>query len=476
LKSLCADLVSDSNPFVRGAGGNDFEQMFIHLSCNQISKAIDIAENSGRFRLATLFSQIDGDPTVANLLKQQLNLWNEMNVDMEPEIIKLYRLLAGEPLPNEIWNESILKNLGWARAIGILYWYYAGVETSKTPDLMRAEGGGLGLMASTLYFYRRTLNEARVNSVEWPYPYYSSGDGAMKEETTPSGLFSLLEVLFSPIKDSTSEPNYFDADEDVILKALAPEGYTLDPLDYRGSYILLCLLECLGLVDSGDAHSYIIRQHMISQLIFTGKWQWAIFVAMQLPDAVNRETTVRGIVTRWAPLDGWETLSQDGDICQISNQAFITRDLGVPSQWIHEATAFHHGYMHEYRRQVEYLHLAKEKTDAADLNIATANRIICSQLALSELLYSPENPSTKESASRLLSLLEKVNDGIAEVDWSSESKELRNFLRSETGHSDANEEEALKYSFPLPPLIHESKKHRPARYPMKILISSKPAQ
>lgn len=377
------------------------------LTCHEINKAIRIAENNGLFRLATLLSQLSGDTTIVHLLRNQLLLWKDIGADQvfPPEMLQLYRLIAGDPLPQEPWDSSILNGLGWLRAVAVLYWYCE--DSNITPV------DGYGLMASALATYRRAWDAGAVDEPLFPFVKDVDTLSALPQHPV-SGVFRLMEVLFSPMTDNVVEGEFYEVRrQQVIAEALQPQGHTCDLLDYRSSYLLLNLLESLEIVERQSTISYIVRQSIISQLLLSGQWTWAVFVAMQIPDRLNRDTTVRNIVIRYAAVfrctddvedPNWENDPRDG--IDVSDQAYVASTLFVPDQWIHEGTAYYLGYTHKYNGQVKYLRLAGDIAGAKDVifkNIAP--RAILSEGGKSQLLvllasvYSADNnsPTTEHS-------------------------------------------------------------------------------
>merc|ERR1712100_487174 len=74
------------------------------------------------------------------------------------------------------------------------------------------------------------------------------------------GLFSLLELLLTEGNADAETPQSVQQ----CIEALRCEGFTRDPLDYRCSYLVLALLECIGFVDQGDDRAAVVRQHYIA--------------------------------------------------------------------------------------------------------------------------------------------------------------------------------------------------------------------
>ena len=92
------------------------------------------------------------------------------------------------------------------------------------------------------------------------------------------GLNSLMEVLF-PGQSSAMTMN------ERTLSCLNPLSYGRDKQDGGSPYVMLTLLEALGLVSNDAPAARIVRQDFIFQLLSEGLWWWAVYVALQIEDA-----------------------------------------------------------------------------------------------------------------------------------------------------------------------------------------------
>ena len=69
------------DPGTLGQCPQTYERIFNLLSSRRIMEAVQVAENAGMFRLATLLCQVDGDENFTVLIRQQLSLWVENRGD-----------------------------------------------------------------------------------------------------------------------------------------------------------------------------------------------------------------------------------------------------------------------------------------------------------------------------------------------------------------------------------------------------------
>ena len=357
------------------------------------------------FRLATLLSQVDGDATVPLLVRNQLEMWRvtEADLTMAPELVKLYRLLAGTVVTEtrEGETELDLVGLGWLRGIGVLFWY-----CSSSDSFIH----NISTLSSAVDSYRIVLQDAYADPPVSPYLQDRDPQGTdVSYPTVTNGLYSLLELLF-PSANSSTSIDESDLELDIrnnVMKALRPSGYTRDALDYRASFLLLVLLECGGISEIHATHAHIIRQHYIFQLLSVGMWRWALFIALQLPDISMRYSIVTDIVLRYAGEYDWDrhTTSTSTTTTAYSRTAisslhnFLTTALHLPECLLHEAQAYYTGLQHDYNKQVGCFISAGKYQNAIEITVR--------EIAPLSLLASD---SAELQLLRLLQTIENIQD------------------------------------------------------------------
>lgn len=398
-----------------------YKRLFDLLSCQRIYEAVDLAEKAGMFRLATLLSQLDGDASVPALMRQQLEIWriSEAEVTIDPELMKLYRLIAGTVITEDLFLSessnssnscSSLLGLGWLRDICLLFWY-----CSSSDSFIE----NISTMSSALESYRMVLQDGYADAPLSAYiDDYAPFGADVSYPATQHGLYSLLELLYPSASSSggsssggrcnngttgsqdddnnSSEASLalsMDLDgtgleleiRNSVITALSPAGYTRDALDYRASYLLLVMLECAGISDRDAVHAHIIRQHYIFQLLSAGLWQWAVYVALQISDVSTRYSLVNDIVLRWGAPDTWDTQEESSALdnhtttsAALTNrnsynngspQSFLIRSLSLPEALLHEAASYYCGYEHSYTKQVSHLISASLYTQATEVTV-----------------------------------------------------------------------------------------------------------
>ena len=382
--------------------------------------------STGLYRFATLLSQIGDDSEFVHLISLQLDHWADEgegeNRVIPAGILDLYRLLGADPFPSDTWpSGSILRDVGWVRALGMIFWYC---------DSLSADGC-VGTLTDSLLLYDEALARGFVDPPVSPHAGCIDRLGMdVQYPGVKHGLYSLLQVLFRGPAVSEEEM------EGRIVTALRSEGYTRDPLDYRAVYLVLVLLECMGLVSPRCSYAAIVRQQLIAQLVSEECWLWGVFVALQLPDDAQRSFIVKEMVLRHAvaeddmPLiegtsgrgkrhvaSSMQSLPSLKNISTSEQVHFLVEVLHVPICWLHEAAAHRFRYAHDHFKEVQHLNFARLWDSARE--------VVCSELAPMVLMKS------SAAGTSLLQLLESmdVEGGRLEDLWSSKSDILLSFLR-----------------------------------------------
>lgn len=193
-------------------GDNSHEQIILSLlSACKLEDACQVARKAGDHCLALLMAQLHSGMPVKKLIKQQLALWQETNVDknLTIERLKLFMIVAGEPLiSSKHGTINVCENLDWKRALAIHLWYLSSPTCSIT---------------DVLDLYERSFNttESEIYAAA-PEPEYRGSD---YDAEISSGrriydlCFHLLKLYCTGIHD--------------LGKLLNPLSYTANPLDYR---------------------------------------------------------------------------------------------------------------------------------------------------------------------------------------------------------------------------------------------------
>jgi hypothetical protein len=258
------------------------------------------------------------------------------------------------------------QEIDWRNALGIIFWYCSGSIGKLSKALELYESSSLPFPSAPRIVKEGEESSSAVAEAK-----------AADQDSTQHILFSLLKMFFSSSANSSGSSSL--PLSDLLSKCLTPEGYTQDQLDYRGSYLTLLFLESTGiLLPSSSASTssisgkeqqqqpplypqayYIVRQHMISQLLTEGLWQWAVFVSLQYDDPTLRQHTLRDIILRHTSFTvGWE-------LNKSSDEYFLMTRYSIDPQLLYESTAYHckyhrHHDPHHDQRHDHHRYLSQE--------------------------------------------------------------------------------------------------------------------
>lgn len=358
-----------------------YERAFQLLSIHRVEDAVSVLEDGNAFRLALLLSQIGSDTNNTYLLRSQMELWKSMGAfaQFPAEVSRIYQLLAS----NVDEPSLILKGLGWKRGLAMLFWYFT-------------ENPAIGTFSEALHLYDEAL---LGNAVDAPMSTYAtealkSRGANVAYPKVKHGIYSLLEVLLS---DKSTELN----------NVLHPAAFTRDELDYQTVYFTSVLLESVGHLSAEQSELAIIRQHIIFQLLSMKKWKWAVFVALQNPNATTRTLQVRDILGRFAAKDGnWESSADHVDIVKL---------FKVDPKLLFEAHAYKVGSHFNFSKQVQYLHDAELWHEALKVVILKVAPALLSQkpdeyyMTLLQLMEFNEANSSRE---RVVSVWTEIGSAV----------------------------------------------------------------
>jgi nuclear pore complex protein Nup98-Nup96 len=212
LKSVVQKTVEREIRNVDGDMNNSHEKIILSLlSACKLEDACQEAREVGDHCLALLMAQLRSGMPVKELIKQQLVLWQETDVDENLTIdrLKLFMLVAGEPLiSSKHGTINVCENLDWKRAFAIHLWYLSPPTCSITDAL--------------------DLYEASFNTTETeayaaiPEPEYKEND----YDAELNNSKRIYDLCFHLLK------LYCTGNHD-LGQLLNPLSYTANPLDYR---------------------------------------------------------------------------------------------------------------------------------------------------------------------------------------------------------------------------------------------------
>lgn len=406
-----------------------------------------------------LLCQADDDEAFSFIIRKQLALWSDMGANevIPDELLNVYRLLGSVPTrygPTEKpYALSVLSDLGWARSVGVFYWYCKQTVETRLDFEGNEEQvlNPLEPLAFALYLYKLALSDG---DADFPYPHYSQIDSAygnvltvkptqsrlVKGKKHTDAIYNLLEVLYGSDKDSDAvadmsieQENVLAYKKNYIIAALESESSSPHLLDYRTSYLILSFLTSCGLIpeepttnDEVIIHvgACISRQHIISQLISLGLWKWALFVCLTINDEFQRDFLVREVIMRFSGEaivnstphnETWYSIVPRGDIndeylpqddivktlLPSLDVQYVIRRLNVPVNWAYEAAALFSGYQFDHLNQLHYLRAANQ--------LEQANEILALNIAPLTFLRDLHSEGKSKRTDELITLLQLYN-------------------------------------------------------------------
>ncbi|CAN8233511.1 unnamed protein product [Cochlearia groenlandica] len=293
------------------------EHLFLLLTGRDLDSAVELAVSKGDVRLACLLSQAGGSTVNRNDIMHQLHLWGRNGLDfnyIEKERIKLYELLAGN-----IHDALEDFTIDWKRFLGLLMWHHLPPDSSL-PVIFRS--------------YQLLLEQAKA---PWPVPIYideGPADGFVSNKKHSDLLYYLM-LLHSR-----------EEEEIGFLKTMfSAFSSTDDPLDYHMIWHHRGILEAVGAFTSDDLQA--LDMGFVSQLLSQGLCHWAIYVVLHIPYRKDHPylhvLVIREILFQFC--ETWSTVELQ--------QQFI-EDLGIPSEWMHEALAVYHNYHGDFVKALDH--------------------------------------------------------------------------------------------------------------------------
>ncbi|XP_078371007.1 nuclear pore complex protein Nup98-Nup96-like isoform X3 [Oculina patagonica] len=334
--------------------------IFSYLTGRQISKACQVAQQHGDYRLSLLLSQVTGNAVTRNLLYKQLADWQELKADVfiNPERIKIYALLAGAMvwdisrdtanIPREELQSisrhvvNVCERLDWKRVLAVHLWYYCS-PTSSISDALRAYDTS----------FKGSTNNGRYGAPPHP-PFMEDED----EQTDEENKFVTRDTCYHLLKLYCKRSHRLE-------RLLSPSTSTALQLDFRLSWHLYQVLQSLEYTHLSQEHAGMLHSGFAAQLEGLGLWHWAAFVLLHIQEPARREHAVRSLLCRYCSLSA--------DHAYVEKERFMLDDLKIPAEWIHEAKALRARF--EGRTREEAFHLVKARHWSLGHNVILRNLV-----------------------------------------------------------------------------------------------------
>ncbi|SCU84215.1 LAME_0C08680g1_1 [Lachancea meyersii CBS 8951] len=217
--SHSTDLEATEDPFVL---------LFYSLIVGDVIGATKLAIKTGNSHLASLISLLTvHNPNVQYLAHEQLRLWRSLNRKVEPFIIKIYQLLAGDIFENEALI-NFFKEHTWMECLAI-HLLYGNMESLPLRDAI---------------------------SKFFQYPSYD------KKSKFESVVFRILKFYSSKVRDE---------------KLLESTQISRDPFQSHNTWFLLQALRFKNDCHFSDEKMDKVTLHFFEQLVSTGLYLEALF-------------------------------------------------------------------------------------------------------------------------------------------------------------------------------------------------------
>ncbi|XP_011861839.1 PREDICTED: nuclear pore complex protein Nup98-Nup96 isoform X3 [Vollenhovia emeryi] len=364
LRNVVQKTVERETKSIDGEGNSHEKIMLSLLSACKLEDACEEARKAGDHCLALLMAQLRSGVTVQKLIKQQLALWQETDVDenLTIERLKLFMLVAGEPLiSSKHGTINVCEDLDWKRAFAIHLWYLSPPTCSITDAL-------------DLYETSFNATEAQAYAAV-PEPEYRENE----YDAELSNGKRIHDLCFHLLK------LYCTGNHD-LGELLNPLAYTANPLDYRLSWLVQQTLVALGYTHLSDHVAALTHTNFATQLEAHGLWHWAIFVLLHLRDSSRRRIAVQDLLLRHIEIDDTPEY--------VKREQFLKEELGISSVWIHQAKAIKSSVNKRYGEAAWYYIQAEQWTPAHEIIIEhlAADAIINENYEYLKSLLSPLVP------------------------------------------------------------------------------------
>jgi nuclear pore complex protein Nup98-Nup96 len=368
------------------------ERAIAQLSCNNVADACHALLEGLNLRLATMVGQIGGDATMRQNMVTQIEEWRRLEVlsEMEDTHRALYELLSGNCAQSEgmtgagrenkalTFNISSRFGLDWRRAFGLRLWYglladepielaiaqFAdairdGVEDVKPVPWFVEQNVNMGwtdpdaanredLLWGILKLYASSKMDIPANVEDVLAPENVSGHP--QNARLSFQLFQLFKSRLDDDKETEERkigmPTFRDDGEGNFRSSFLSSTATVTNRDTQAQEPLVELGDNLALTYAASLHT-------------PEQWTTAIWVYAHLSPAATREHYIRSLLNQFSSTYSFV----DSDPVYT----YLTRDLNVPTIWLHAAAALQAKTEGDAVRQASHLIKAEELDDAHEV-------------------------------------------------------------------------------------------------------------
>ncbi|XP_001358641.3 nuclear pore complex protein Nup98-Nup96 [Drosophila pseudoobscura] len=365
------------------------------LSCHRVSEACDLALNYDDAHLALTLAQLGSGAVVRMLLEEQLFAWQQSKSDKYIHLnrLKMYMMAAGVNMMQSSQGViNLMEDNNWLTVVGMELWYFREPTSSITDALIE---------------YDKAFQSEECFA-EPPSPTYKGVPTAEERKKPVYDLRYHLLQLYSKRMHPLEE-------------TLNPITHTVDPMDFRLSWLLLQTLWALGYRHCSPLTEAQLTVDFASQLENEGLWQWGIFVLLHIESRDRRERAVQQMLLR--------NVSVLAQAAHNDEERFIVEQLGVPKTWVDYAKAVRAGSLGKRHLQAKHLLTAKHWAEAHEIifEYIAPDAIINGQTDyLHRLLIQFEDTEGCSSGIRVPNWANQGQIFLEFIDISSKFKQIRN--------------------------------------------------
>jgi nuclear pore complex protein Nup98-Nup96 len=367
------------------------EKALLLLTKNDVVNACQVLMDAGDVKLATLVAQLPSSETTREVMRQQLQAWQERKdwSEFSDAHKALYTILTGETCIVTGLNGS-----SEDRTQEFCLSERFGLDWRQSLSLCLQFGGHEDIKHA-VSTYITSLKEGREKVK--PLPYGEASEG----ENTLLGLLRLAALK--------------EAQVERLFDSATISGSALNS---RLAWQLATMLEAKDLCEFPEEKMDSLTLDFASQLESTGAWTKAVWALLHLSETGSRTTAIRGVLERSAAQLPSPDLDQDNTLMEDESGWSLT-SMQIPTSLIWEAKAVYaHAVLHEPALQAQWL--LYTGTDEAH---AEAHAVLCNTVG-PRAVIEKDYTDLRE----LLACFDKYG-GQELADWKHGGKIYADFLR-----------------------------------------------
>jgi nuclear pore complex protein Nup98-Nup96 len=322
------------------------EKALLLLTKGDVITACQLLMDAGNVKLATLVAQLPGSDTSREVMKQQVQMWQERKdwSEFSDAHKALYSILAGET----------------CMVAGL-----AGASEDRTKQFCLSERFGLDWRQSLALCMQFGGHETIVNAVSSYIANLRDGrekvkplssNAASETENTLLGLLRLYALK--------------EAQVEQLFDSATVSGSALNS---RLAWQLATVLEAKDLCDFPDDKMDALTLDFASQLESAGAWTKAAWILLHLGETSSRTIAIQGLLERNAAQLPSPDLDQDNTLMEDDSNWSLS-SIAIPTSLIWSAKAVYaHAVLREPALQAKWL--LYTNTEEA---FAEAHTVLCS--------------------------------------------------------------------------------------------------